>query len=193
MKMLFLAAAIATLLNFTSFEVVADGLTISASNMANDQRLIKSARQAAPYKVGRGATIVTMNEDGTMRTIREGNNGFTCIPDNQGTPGRDPMCLDSNAFAWLNALMAHVEPDSGKTGLIYMLAGGSDASNTDPFLTQPSPGNHWVKTGPHVMTIGNELGFYDLYPKDAVPDTSVPYVMWAGTPYQHLMIPVKVK
>jgi hypothetical protein len=30
-----------------------------------------------------------------------------------------------------------------------------------------------------------------MYPKDADPDTSVPYVMWPGTPYQHLMIPIK--
>ena len=35
------------------------------------------------------------------------------------------------------------------------------------------------------------LAFYDSYPHGADPDTSVPYVMWAGTPYQHLMAPVK--
>jgi hypothetical protein len=29
------------------------------------------------------------------------------------------------------------------------------------------------------------------YPEDADPDTSVPYVMWSGTPYAHLMIPVQ--
>jgi hypothetical protein len=29
------------------------------------------------------------------------------------------------------------------------------------------------------------------YPSGAKPDTSAPYVMWAGTPYAHLMIPVK--
>jgi hypothetical protein len=28
------------------------------------------------------------------------------------------------------------------------------------------------------------------YPTDANPDTSKPYVMWPGTPYAHLMIPV---
>jgi len=30
------------------------------------------------------------------------------------------------------------------------------------------------------------------YPKQAdSPDTKSPYVMWAGTPYEHLMIPVE--
>jgi hypothetical protein len=29
------------------------------------------------------------------------------------------------------------------------------------------------------------------YPTSADPDTTKPYVMWAGTPYAHLMIPMK--
>jgi hypothetical protein len=41
------------------------------------------------------------------------------------------------------------------------------------------------------MVVGAEASFYDAYPKSADPDTSVPYVMWAGTPYQHLMAPVR--
>ncbi len=65
------------------------------------------------------------------------------------------------------------------------------ASNTDPYATKPGVANHWVKTGAHVMIVGADASFYDMYPKSADPDTSVPYVMWAGTPYEHLMIPVK--
>ena len=72
-----------------------------------------------------------------------------------------------------------------------MLAGGTDASNTDPYATKPEANNNWVKTGPHVMVVGADASFYDSYPKGAKPDTSVPYVMWSGTPYQHVMIPTK--
>ncbi len=82
-------------------------------------------------------------------------------------------------------------PASGKVGLMYMLSGGTDASNTDPYATAPSSKNHWIKTGPHVMVVGADAAFYAMYPKSADPDTGVPYVMWAGTPYQHLMIPIK--
>ena len=74
---------------------------------------------------------------------------------------------------------------------MYMLAGGTDASNTDPYATSPEAGNHWIKTGPHVMVVGADVGFYAQYPKDADPDTSRPYVMWADTPYVHLMAPVR--
>ena len=69
--------------------------------------------------------------------------------------------------------------------------GGTDASNTDPYAEKPTAANHWIKTGPHVMVVGADPSFYDSYPKNADPDTSVPYIMWAGTPYQHLMAPVK--
>jgi hypothetical protein len=156
-----------------------------------DAQLIASAMTAAPAKIGGGATIMAMDDKGGMRTLRKGTNGFTCMPDAPSTPGPDPMCMDKNSMDWVHALVSHQTPAGGKVGFMYMLSGGTDASNTDPYATSPAPNNHWVKTGPHVMIVGAEATFYDNYPKNAEPDTSVPYVMWAGTPYQHLMAPVK--
>jgi hypothetical protein len=157
----------------------------------SDKQMIASAMSAAPAKVGQGATIVAMEADGKMRTLREGKNGFTCMPDNPATPGPDPMCMDKNAMEWVHAWIAHKPPAAGKVGFMYMLAGGTDASNTDPYATKPEPNNNWVKTGPHVMVVGADASFYDSYPKSPKPDTTMPYVMWPGTPYQHLMVPVK--
>lgn len=156
-----------------------------------DAELIASAMKAAPMSIAKNATIVAMEAGGAMRTIRKGTNAFTCMPDNPTTPGPDPMCLDANAMAWAGAWMGHQAPPAGKVGFMYMLAGGTDASNTDPYATKPAPNNHWVKTGPHIMIVGADASFYDTYPKSADPDTSAPYIMWAGTPYQHLMAPVK--
>jgi hypothetical protein len=157
----------------------------------SDQKMIESAMQAAPKRVAESATIVAMGADGQMRTLRQGSNPFTCMPDNPATPGPDPMCVDRNAMEWVNAWVGHKAPTEGKVGFMYMLSGGTDASNTDPYATQPTTENHWVKTGPHVMVVGAAPGFYDQYPKSPDPDTTAPYVMWAGTPYQHLMIPVR--
>ncbi len=162
-----------------------------ATPTAADMKLIKSAMRAAPKKVGATATIIAMGADGQMRTLRAGSNGYTCMPDNPATPGPDPMCMDKAALEWAEAWISHKPPASGKVGFMYMLSGGTDASNTDPYAAKPEAGNHWIKTGPHVMIVGADAGFYDQYPKSADPDTSVPYVMWAGTPYQHLMIPIK--
>jgi hypothetical protein len=168
-------------------------MTCLAANAkdATDAEMITSAMSAAPTSVAAGATIVAMAADGKMRTLREGKNGFTCMPDNPATPGPDPMCMDKNAMAWVEAWVAHKTPGTGKIGFMYMLAGGTDASNTDPYATKPDAGNHWINTGSHVMVVGADPTFLDQYPKSPSPDTSVPYVMWAGTPYAHLMAPVK--
>jgi hypothetical protein len=156
-----------------------------------DKELIKSALSAAPAGVAKHAGVIAMDAKGEMRTLRTGTNGFTCMPDNPATPGPDPMCLDKASMNWVHAMMTHATPEVGKVGLMYMLAGGTDASNTDPYSTKPSKADHWISTGPHVMIAGADAAFYDAYPKNADPDTSAPYVMWAGTPYQHLMVPVK--
>jgi hypothetical protein len=156
-----------------------------------DEELIASAMKAAPKNVAENATIVVPDAKGGMRTLRKGTNGFTCMPDNPETPGPDPMCWDKNSGDWMDAYMSHKIPPAGKVGFIYMLEGGTDASNTDPYAAKPTAANHWIKTGPHVMVVGADAAFYDGYPKSADPDTKSPYVMWAGTPYQHLMAPIR--
>jgi hypothetical protein len=174
-----------------SATLIAHGASPTKKAGPTDAQLIASATSAAPPAVAKGATIVEMTADGKMRTLRKGTNGFTCIPDDPSTPGPDPMCMDKASMAWVDALIGHKAPPAGKVGLMYMLSGGTDASNTDPFATKPTASNHWIKTGPHMMIVGADAAFYDAYPKSADPDTSAPYVMWAGTPYQHLMAPVK--
>ena len=155
-----------------------------------DAELITSAMSAAPKNLAKGATIVMADAKGAMRTLKAGTNGFTCMPDNPETPGPDPMCWDKNSGAWMDAYLHHKVPTSGMVGMMYMLAGGTDASNTDPYAPKPTRASHWIKTGPHILIVGADAGFYDSYPKAVDPDTSVPYVMWAGTPYQHLMAPI---
>lgn len=162
---------------------------VAAPKAGGDKALIASAMSAAPPAIATKATIVDMGPKG-MRTIRKGSNGFTCLADNPTTPGPDPLCADRNAMAWMDALVGHKPPDAQKVGFMYMLAGGTDASNTDPYAEKPTKENHWIKTGPHVMIMGN-AEMLTHYPASPDPDTKEPYVMWAGTPYAHLMIPVK--
>jgi len=187
------ALAVATALACTGSVLAAEGAAPAkkAAKAPGEAQLIASAMSAAPAKVAKDASVVTMDAAGKMNTLRKGSNGFTCMPDNPATPGPDPMCMDANAMQWVNAWVAHKDPPPGKVGFMYMLAGGTDASNTDPFAKEPTASNHWVKTGPHIMILGADASFYDAYPKSPDPDTTQPYVMWAGTPYQHLMAPVK--
>jgi hypothetical protein len=148
-----------------------------------------SAEAAAPASIAHQASIVTVDASGAMKTLRQGSNGWTCMPNNPATPGHDPMCMDANAMKWAAAWIGHKPPPANTVGLMYMLAGGTDASNTDPYATKPTADNDWVKTGPHIMVVGSKdiLAGMPAAPK---PDTAAPYVMWAATPYAHLMVPV---
>jgi hypothetical protein len=170
--------------------VCAMSLTPAQLARADDAEMIKSAESAAPAAVAAGASVLVPQADGTIKALRESTNGFWCMPNDPNTPGNDPMCGDANSMEWAAAWMGKKDPPKGKVGLIYMLAGGSDASNTDPFATAPTETNNWVTTGRHVM-IMNAMDMMAGYPTEAKPDTSKPYVMWAGTPYQHLMVPVE--
>jgi len=160
------------------------------SSAMSDDAVIKSAMSAAPPAVAKGATIIKAGANGTMTELRKGSNGFTCMADNPATPGPDPMCGDANAMAWAQAWIEHKTPPANKVGFMYMLAGGTDASNTDPYAQKPTAGNNWVSTGPHVMIVG-AMPMMQGYPESPTPNTTEPYVMWAGTPYAHLMIPMR--
>jgi len=153
---------------------------------------VSSAESAAPASIAHNASIITIDPKGTVTTVRKGTNGWTCMPDAPETPGPDPQCMDANAAQWGDAWFQHKPPPAGKVGVIYMLEGGTDASNTDPYAKQPTAENHWIKTGPHIMIVGSKE-ILAGYPSGAQPDTSGPYVMWAGTPYAHLMVPVNPK
>jgi hypothetical protein len=97
--------------------------------------------------------------------------------------------MDANAAKWAQAWMGHKAPPTTTAGVMYMLEGGTDASNTDPYAKRPTEENNWVETGPHLMIVGSKE-ILTGYPSGAKPDTSAPYVMWGGTPYAHLMVPV---
>jgi len=149
---------------------------------------VKSAESAAPASIAHDASVVTVDASGAMKSLREGKNGWTCMPDSPATPGPDPMCMDANAGKWAQAWIGHKPPPANTVGVIYMLEGGTDASNTDPYAPNPTSDNDWIKTGPHVMIVGSKEILAGM-PQGAKPDTAAPYVMWGGTPYAHLMVP----
>jgi hypothetical protein len=161
--------------------------TNASAAASNDP--VASAESAAPASIAHNASIVTMDDKGTMTELRKGSNGWTCLPDSPATPGPDPMCADANATKWAVAWIHHQAPPAGAVGVMYMLEGGTDASNTDPYATEPTSGNDWIKTGPHIMVVGSKEALAG-YPTGAKPDTTGPYVMWANTPYAHLMVPI---
>ena len=154
--------------------------------MVDDKDVKTHLKDAAPATIIEHATIMNMTADGKMKVIQQGTNGWTCMP------GDAPMCADKAAMEWLDAWQSK-GPAPQKLGFIYMMLGDNGASNSDPYSRKEASDNNWVKTGPHVMIVGAEAkGMMQGYPRTAkVADPTVPYVMWPGTPYEHLMLPTK--
>ena len=161
-----------------------------AAPARSDAQIIANATSAAPAAIGRNASVMAAGSGGAMRMVRHGTNGWTCMPDEPNTPANDPMCVDRNGLAWAEAWMGHKAPPADTPGLAYMLMGAADASNTDPYATKPGRGG-WVRTGPHIMILDRNAAASSGYPGGPNPDTSKPYVMFGGTPYAHIMMPVR--
>jgi hypothetical protein len=170
---------------------VAVGLARSAPVAGQDAAAkIENAMSAAPSAIADNATILDNELDaaGKFVVLRDGGNGWFCFPDVPGTPGNDPACYDQTWLDWTYAFVAQQEPTVTVPGLAYMLQGGSDASNTDPFATEPAAGEEWVTSPPHVMLL--LPGDLDRTVFSTEHDSGEPFIMWAGTPYEHIMMPV---
>jgi hypothetical protein len=155
-----------------------------AKGKQSDAAMIQKATQAAPADIGRGAAVVAM-VDGKMKELRAGSNGWMCMLDLVG----DSMCLDKEWQAWGDAWMNKKDPPKPKTvGVAYMLRGDKGASNTDPYATKPTADNNWVVSGPHIMILPTDVAQLEAYPTDWTKGG--PWVMWKGTPYAHIMVPV---
>jgi hypothetical protein len=56
-----------------------------AQKPKTDTELIASAMSAAPWAVSKDATIIAVGSDGKLRTLRQGQGAFTCVPDDPNT------------------------------------------------------------------------------------------------------------
>ena len=158
-------------------------VTGCAQTQASDVELIADAESAAPESVTKNATIKT--SDG--RVLRQGSNSWTCYP---GSEAIGPMCNQAQWDELIGAVMAKEPIDVQTFSLSYMMAGEGEAlgvSNVDPFATEPTDDNQWVKEGPHLMILVPDQTALEGLSTD--PNDPV-YVMWKDTPYAHIMVKV---
>ena len=171
---------------------VAFGLTRSAPAAGqatpDAQAKIDNAMRAAPAAIANDATILDyeMDANGKFVVLRDGSNAWFCFPDTPGTPTDDPMCVDQTWLDWSYAFLAGEAPTVTVPGIAYMLQGDSGASNTDPFATEPAPGQDWVVDGPHLMILLPEGTDQSVFSTD--PHSGGPFIMYPGTPYEHIMM-----
>lgn len=169
---LFLAAVAGLLCSFT------------AQSADNRQMLLDDALSAAPPTLRDKVSVM----DWQHNMLQHGSSGYTCMPTPPQLKGTAPMCMDATWMAWADAWVNKKPFQATTLGISYMLAGDEGASNTDPFAGGPTPDNEWIVEGPHLMLLVTDQVLLDTLPTD--PQQGGPYVMWKGTPYAHIMVPI---
>ncbi len=168
----------------TSLFVGAASMLLPVTAAAQDP--IASAMSAAPVSISADAAVMAW--DGTQ--LREGTNDWTCLPDNADTPGTDPECVNEAWLNFMNAYMNKTEPTYTEIGFSYMLQGDTPVSNSDPFATEPTGPEDWVTDpGPHLMIVVPDAEMLEGISTDHL--NGGPWIMWPGTPYAHIMIPLE--
>ena len=155
---------------------------------------IKAYSSAAPAYIGDNATIIAASG----KVLRKGTNGWRCepfmpMPEGGFKSAHDTAaaCSDKNAVAWANAYKANKTPDLEADGWIWMLHGDLGVDNFTPYTDgQKNAGHkHFIESGAHMMLMPKDPKSLDGQSTDYT--NGGPYVMFKGTPYVHLMIPLE--
>jgi hypothetical protein len=149
---------------------------------AEDPKITR-ARLSGPEHVTRDATVAEFGVGGTLNILVKGSNHWVCVPGDENKIGEPPMCMNPMGMQWMmDAMQGKPRPTNSAPGMIYMLCGATQRSNTDPSdKTSPAIpiGPHWMITWPFdAETNGLPTTVRD---KGA-------WVMFAGTPYSYLHV-----
>ena len=153
---------------------------------------------AAPSYIAKNATV--LNEK--MEMLREGTNGWTCLPVNpRGMSDPEngwkdaheamPLCGDAEVFKWISAYLSDEVPDMDYDGYAWMLHGDMGEDNSTPKVMSKDDAKegHWIESGPHLMRMPKDPSSLDGMTTDF--NSGAPYVMFSGTPYAHVMYPIQ--
>ena len=154
----------------------------------SDSAYIRHAMSGAPKSISADAAIARIEKDGKVTSIRDGKNGFTCGTLDDG--GNSPVCADQAGWDFLvSAFTGQDKPRSDKPGIAYMMQGGRhwESKSGDIVMTHDN-GAHMAKEPPHWMLLSRFDPETSGLPTHPDPKGVGTYIMFAGTPYAHLMV-----
>ena len=167
----------------------------SSETYSDNDWIMETLTSAAPSFIGDHATVISP----TGEVLREGTNGWTCLAfvampqmGYDSAQSAAPACADANAMAWADAYMNQTEPNLENDGWIWMLHGDTGVDNFRPYSEgdkENTAPEDWIVSGAHLMLMPKDPNSFGSQTTDF--NTGAPYVMMAGTPYVHLMIPVE--
>jgi hypothetical protein len=158
-------------------------------NKASDKIKIEYFSSACPSTLRDDCTV--FDDDG-VSVLREGTNGWTVLPGNPREPsGPDGTWhLPTRRLpSWIEGLLADEKPTPKRDSILYMLNGDMGDDNTKPgVLEESEAGVNWIVSGPHVMLMPKDTTSLAAYSTDF--SAGDPYVMWEGSDYAHVMVPL---
>ena len=106
---------------------------------AEDPRITR-ARLSGPSGVTKDATVAIIGPGGKMTILAKGTNEWVCTPGDENKIGQPPMCMNPMGMQWMmDAMQGKPKPTNAIPGMIYMLCGATQRSNTDPSdMTSPA-------------------------------------------------------
>ena len=152
---------------------------------------------AAPNFIGTRATIVSPSN----AVLREGDNGWTCMAGNsrpmpssgwKNAHEAMPVCADAQSLKWMQAYMSGSTPELEHDGFMWMLHGDVGEDNTTPMVMSKEEAkdpSQWIESGPHLMLMPKDPRAIANHTTDFT--SGAPYVMFPGSKYAHLMIPLR--
>ena len=164
---------------------------------------IADASLAAPPSVTTDAKVYGWNKDGKLTFARDGTGPYVCVASGAfstrvgkpALPYPDPMCLDQNAWSFIQALWNKKKPLPTAPGLVWMLAGMNVTKSAvdigaSTIATKGAMDEKVVQMTPHVMIMplpSNEsaAGMTTKYNLENPLDA---WIMAAGKPHEHLMV-----
>jgi hypothetical protein len=174
--------------------------------------MVADALLAAPPSVTDNATIYGWTADGELTLVRYGAGPYTCVSSGAFSvrvgkpplPYPDPMCMDQNAWAFLQAVWSEKDPLNPEKpyptapGLVWMLAGMSvakgavavGADEASVVRTAAAGAGEMFQMTPHVMImpVPFDKEVAKLATRYDLDDALSAWIMAAGTPYEHLMV-----
>lgn len=162
------------------------GSTVKEVKTLSEKEQTALALSAAPARISKDAGVMIFGADGKLTEVRKSNNGFTCIPTIMNLPDPDPMCMDAAVQQWVTDITNNApKPTNTVPGIAYMARGGSHFEK-DGKVVMSGEGAKVVKEPPHWMV---------MWPFDpaatqlpTAPNPSGVYIMFAESPYAHLMV-----
>ena len=153
---------------------------------------------AAPSFIASECAVLDV--DGTL--LREGTNGWTAMaanprgmadPENGWKDAHEAMAMvgDAQAMKWAMAYMSGKTPEMDHDGWAWMLHGDMGEDNTKQlvFKKEDATEGHWIESGAHLMLMPKDPSSLKGQTTDF--NSGAPYIMFEGTGYDHIMIPVE--